>query len=302
MSFKHGAHGSFAVAQSRLLTIQICASLTMATSLSIICTCFLLPPPSDTDKVILVAYGTSGCHIYCVAYLWEWRTSLRPENVRSFVRKLPPGSCGDHTSKCNRLMIFLEHGTPNLLIPLQTPACFMLACDRTLAVYHLGSDGNLEQTDTTLLYEPGTNDDTFRPESAGASLGPPLWTNWARPTRRPSWTHEVFYLGREDGVLKYVQLKTDKSSKQRIDKTSDAGTLDSNIGSAFTVLDIPQLRLVDGAVPDDRDTGIYGSGYPDAFIYVGELSDGGLVEVRLLNGRHGRNFDANVIRLASRTE
>lgn len=166
-----------------------------------------------------------------------------------------------------------------MLVRLLRPGHFMLVCDRIIAVYHLSTDGNWEQANSSPLYRPDTEDGTFRPSNQGVSPSVPCWTNWARPTRRPGWRNEVIYLAREDGSLRYVELRSAHKNQLRIHSTDDAGQLNSSIDSAFAVLDVEQNRLEDGVLPNDALDGKFAQGYPDVFLVVGDLSDGGIFEV-----------------------
>lgn len=62
--------------------------------------------------------------------------------------------------------------------------------------------------------------------------GDPLWTAWARPFRRKSYTQntDIIYLAREDGIVIHLELEYDSMMYS----ITQIGCLDINIGRAFT--------------------------------------------------------------------
>ena len=156
-----------------------------------------------------------------------------------------------------------------MLVPLMQRfvGSFMLVCERGFSIYR---DVHVVAPQRTWFRTHVTdrNDGNEAPRFPGSSCRSPRWINWARPLRSSTWQEDNIYFGREDGLIRYVSIGVQRGTLA-IDKEESAGQLDGNIDTAFTCLDI------------SRD-GILGWG-PDALLFGGCLSDGGLYEVPSLH-------------------
>ena len=191
---------------------------------------FLHPAKEDEYHVILLLVVSKAQKTRLVRIEWDCRSSLDEVNHK-------PGQVLPYPERL-----------PLLLIPLTYRTAFALVCEDRIIVYKdiltgvaHGQSCDLEH------YEP--------PEEPGSSKRLPIWTQWARPMRPLDRRHpniDNIYLCREDGVVRYIDIREDS-----ISSNYNAGILNANVGSAFATLDL-------------------GEESNDLLVAGGEMGDGGL--------------------------
>ena len=118
--------------------------------------------------------------------------------------------------------------SPNLLIPINSSAAFLLAIGPEVWVYtniltgHVSSPAPIEFPKPTENYK-----------SSGNSPSLPRWVAWARPRRikGPLCTDDYLYLAREDGSVFYLVLT--RNSPENGGMANHVGTFACYIESAF---------------------------------------------------------------------
>ena len=197
---------------------------------------FLYPSEDDEKHIILLVLvvfkGRTRMQLY------EWETDCDLRQIRAHSRR---GYLLEETRQM-----------PILLIPITKLSMFLLICDNSIALCR----GILQGSPTFSDY--GGEDATTKIHHGS---GPPLWTAWTRPFRLPYHTYKQddIYLVREDGLLKYLELKIQQDDIVEM----GVGTLDSNCGTALASLDYNPL---DGNTPDLLITG--GDAYAGATYVV----------------------------------
>lgn len=169
---------------------------------------------------------------------------------------------------------------PTFIIPLRFQSTFFMVFRSIICL--------VKQTLSVPEYEfirlPDTDKSKFH-----YGVGEPLWTAWARPFRRKSYTQntDIIYLAREDGIVIHLELESDSL----MTSVTQIGCLNINIGRAFTAAyDV----------------------FSDLLIIGGDAGPGGVWKVRLVhyndtdtartNKDHSYQPAANLSRLApSRT-
>ena len=142
----------------------------------------------------------------------------------------------------------LAQKLPTLIIPFHRSSDFMLVYPHAIYIFEKILSGAGDRRPIVLPFGE-------EPREAGSSRRVPLLTSWARPARNADRPQECLYLGREDGVVHYLQI-----SDHRGGDTSRAGRFECNIDKAFAHLDI-------------------GLRSPDILISGGDLSVGELYSV-----------------------
>ncbi|KAI0021260.1 mono-functional DNA-alkylating methyl methanesulfonate N-term-domain-containing protein [Xylariomycetidae sp. FL0641] len=115
---------------------------------------------------------------------------------------------------------------PLMVIPLTLDSAFLIITERITAIC------------SDVLSGPPTlsSFELQNPEKTPLHHGKhaPLWTAWTRPRREDRFHRlkDVIYLGREDGVISYIEFETDNV----IDHSIGMGSVECNIDSAFACL------------------------------------------------------------------
>ncbi|KAL8788821.1 MAG: hypothetical protein Q9213_001492 [Squamulea squamosa] len=194
---------------------------------------FLHPSEGDEHHVILLLIVSKGKRTRLLRFEWDCRYGL-----------------SELDRKPTQVLANSER-VPLLLIPLTYGTSFALVCEHHITVYRDILTGNAKgQTCELEHYEP--------PEEPGSSLRLPIWTQWARPmrpTKRREQVIDNIYLCREDGVVRYIDIK--ENSHPMITSNYSAGILKANLSSAFATLDL-------------------GNESNDLLIAAGEMGDGGM--------------------------
>ncbi|KAL8716537.1 MAG: hypothetical protein Q9225_006142 [Loekoesia sp. 1 TL-2023] len=194
---------------------------------------FLHPSQADEHHVILLLVVSKEQKTRLVRIEWDCRSSLSEIDQK-------PGQVLPHPERL-----------PLLLIPLTYGTAFALVCEDQIVVYKDILTGHARgQLCLLEHYEP--------PEEPGSSKRPPIWTQWARPMRPVERRHpnmDNIYLCREDGVVRYIDIR--KDSDPMISSNYKAGMLNANVGSAFATLDL-------------------GDESNDLLVAAGEMGDGGM--------------------------
>lgn len=195
---------------------------------------FLHPSKGDDYHVILLLVVSRNKKTRLMRIEWDCRSSLRDLDQKK------PGQTLPHPERL-----------PLLLIPLTYGTAFALVCEHQIVVYKdiltglaTGQACKLEH------YEP--------PEEPGSSKKLPIWTQWARPMRptdRRQPTMDNIYLCREDGVVRYIDIREDSNSM--VSSNYKAGILNTNVGTAFAAVDL-------------------GDESNDLLVAAGEMGDGGM--------------------------
>ncbi|KAL8696994.1 MAG: hypothetical protein Q9201_007367 [Fulgogasparrea decipioides] len=190
---------------------------------------FLHPPKGDEHHVILLLVVAKEEKTRLVRLEWDCRSSLREIDKK-------PGRPLPHAQRL-----------PLLLVPLIYGTAFALVYEHELVVYrHILTGNAVGQSCPLEEYEP--------PEEPGHPRMLPMWTQWARPMR-PHTTMDNIYLCREDGVIRYIDIR--EGTDPMISSNYKAGILEANIGRAFATVDL-------------------GDESNDLLLAAGEMGDGGM--------------------------
>jgi hypothetical protein len=196
---------------------------------------FLFPAADDPDHIILVLLVVRNGSTAMFVYEWEAGQSLqeiRRNNLKGYT--LPP-SCR----------------MPLLLIPLTIMSAMLFV-----------SAGSIVECHNVLEGSP-TFQAVSQPEFAVSrihmGIGVPLWTAWTRPLRHSRYSkgHDDIYMAREDGFIAFLEVVSDPSVL--VQSTIAAGNFGSNIGTAFTNLEL---------APDGMDFLITGGDSCDGGSYL----------------------------------
>ncbi|KAL8687708.1 MAG: hypothetical protein Q9218_006196 [Villophora microphyllina] len=194
---------------------------------------FLHPTEGEDYRVILLLVVAKDQKTRLVRFEWDCRSGLRSVEKK-------PAQVLPHAEQF-----------PLLLIPLTYESSFALVCEDQLVVYKGILTGSAVGQRCQLGHaEP--------PEEAGGSKILPIWTQWARPMRIEERSRPIMdniYLCREDGVVRYIDIR--KDANPMISSNYNAGVLQANLGSAFAVLDL-------------------GDESNDLLVAAGEMGDGGM--------------------------
>ena len=178
---------------------------------------FLHAPPPDTQHVILLLLVHKHEKTRILCYEWD---PLSP-SVRT-IRQVASGQT-----------LRPEEQFPLLLVPLRFAAAFMLVSECEYSVYRDILTGNASSSGQVLDYAEG-------PEEPGLSPRFPVFTQWTRPKR--SLTHALeednIYLCREDGVVRFLEIRDRKVPGQMVGTQSKVGRLKAHINTAFASLDL----------------------------------------------------------------
>ena len=112
---------------------------------------------------------------------------------------------------------------PTFIIPLRFQSTFFMVFRSIICL--------VKQTLSVPEYEFIRLPDTDK-SKLHYGAGEPLWTAWARPFRRKSYTQntDIIYLAREDGIVIHLELESDSL----MTSVTLIGCLNINIGGAFT--------------------------------------------------------------------
>lgn len=194
---------------------------------------FLHPSKGDDYQVILLLIVSKAQKTRLLRIEWDCRSSLSDLDQK-------PGQILPHPERL-----------PLLLIPLTYDAAFALVCEHQIVVYKDILTGSASGQSCRLEhYEP--------PEEPGISKRLPIWTQWARPMRpaeRRRANMDNIYLCREDGIVRYIDIREDSSPM--VSSNYKAGILNANVGTAFATLDL-------------------GDESNDLLVAAGEMGDGGM--------------------------
>ena len=208
---------------------------------------FLYPLPEDQNRVMLLLIMLVDGMYSLRRYDWDCSESIG--NIRPVVErlKIPP-----------------ERELPHLLIPITPSAGVMLICGSHVLVYRNNPAGIEPAQDLDI--SSAAEDET---EDLTASEGAPLWTVCARSPRLSDWWHtdDHFFLAREDGVIRFVQLQK-RNSQVKVTTCSSLGALDISIDQGVAILNSGGLE--DGLGQDEY------SGSADILYIAGSMGDGGL--------------------------
>ena len=200
---------------------------------------FLLSPADKPQSVILVLLVAKGGSTHIVIYEWDSTLSLRTS--------LKPYGCSTQ-----RLKTF--DTLPLFLIPSTLSTSFMLVCEHGLSSYSNVLDSESSHRRVDLLRD---SSDTFR-----GSSNAPLWVQWARPPRNAKrrYTHDDFYLCREDGQVHFFEIQKVFGEKEsiRVALHFYTGPLHCNVDKGFAVML--------GSLEDPADV----------LLAAGNMSDGGV--------------------------
>ena len=200
---------------------------------------FLYPSRNDEHHVILLVVFSMGDGTKLRVYDWDCSKDLWSIEQGNDFKVGPHQQC------------------PLLLIPFTINTGFILVSEDWMAVYHNILTGNMSpycvQLDHNDIKEPGS------------SRKNPLFTSWARPTRREDWSlqNDVFYLCREDGLVRFLEFQRGHLPMW---VKFEVGGISVNIDTAFAVLDIGIGKYHVG-----------GRSY-DMLVAAGDMSDGILVQ------------------------
>ncbi|KAL8712036.1 MAG: hypothetical protein Q9220_003732 [cf. Caloplaca sp. 1 TL-2023] len=194
---------------------------------------FLHPSKGDEHHVILLLIVSKRDKSRFVRIEWDSRSGLTNLEKK-------PGQVLAHSEQL-----------PLLLIPLTYATAFAVVCERHIVVYNDILTGNARGQSCQLELNK-------QPEEAVSSSKSPIWTQWARPMRpkegRFSATDNI-YLCREDGVVRYIDLRED--TDPMISTNYEAGVLKANLSNAFAALDL-------------------GNESNDLLVAAGDMGDGGM--------------------------
>ena len=137
---------------------------------------------------------------------------------------------------------------PVMLVPFSKSPKFLLVTEHKLTVIGNILTGSLSRK---LIKLPCC---TESPDYTGSQKSQ-LLTSWARPAGNPGSSRECLYLGREDGIIYYLQI-----SDGNIDSKIIASSLETHLGTAFANLNTCPAS-------------------PDILISAGDLCSGGLFSV-----------------------
>ncbi|MCJ1282157.1 hypothetical protein MMC26_001480 [Xylographa opegraphella] len=197
---------------------------------------FLHPRREDEYHVVLLIVFSIGERIKLRVYDWD-----HAKDLQSIV------TGGDFLVGSNKRV-------PLLLIPFTLTTGFILVSEDTMAFYH-----NIFARSMVPAYLKHAHEDIKEP---GSSRRLPLFTSWARPTRREDWNlkNDAFYLCREDGVVLFLEFCRDALP---LSIKSELGGISVNVDTAFAV-------LFDGGIGNSQ---IDGRSY-DMLVAAGDMSNG----------------------------
>ena len=173
---------------------------------------FMYPAKGDVNHVILLLVVSTQRDTRLRRFEWYDNTDLDTLEQR-----------GDHLAGTRKQC-------PLLLIPFAVTTGFSLVYEDRIALY----PKMLE--DMVPTFAPTLAPSRVDPKEPGSSQGFPLWTGWARPTRRDDWasTNECLYLCREDGTVRFMEFTR---ATPTMTVTSQVGQININVDTAFAVLD-----------------------------------------------------------------
>ena len=180
---------------------------------------FLYPPRGDDTLVVLLLVVYRKGKPRFVLYEWDCTKDL------TYIRE----SAGSG----QRVTVPPEGQFPSLLIPFTIDSAFMIMYEKGFAVYKHILTGHAEHAFHKLSHQIDEP-----PEEPGNSKRLPLFTQWARPLRRPalSLNQDDIYLSREDGVVRFLEIKKPDDNDKMVDSSHKAGKLKTPIGTAFATL------------------------------------------------------------------
>ncbi|KAF2713263.1 hypothetical protein K504DRAFT_134278 [Pleomassaria siparia CBS 279.74] len=159
------------------------------------------------------------------------------------------------TVRAERVAIDCEDHNPSLLIPLNQSSDFLLVCNQHIALYRNILSGIPQR------YRTKVRPDHLISRQPGNGTQAPLWVQWDRALRNPTFPKEAFYIAREDGMVAYAEFNDATNSVE----VSEAGIWPYPLDKAFATLDM--------------DTSTMALSYPDILIAPGTSSDGLLCKV-----------------------
>ncbi|KAI9684391.1 MAG: hypothetical protein M1829_002201 [Trizodia sp. TS-e1964] len=196
---------------------------------------FLYPDPNDEEHVIMVVIFFLNQKTLLAVYRWESTQSLRSITHPNAQAALKKGKQVHQEISEDKISIY-----SNIL-----PAAIKVL---TLSIPH------------------------EKPSPFHNGQGAPLWTAWTRPVRTDKYssTKDCIYIGREDGLLNYLEM--DQDQRPLTPNALKLGLLECNIDTAFASLDLGVDRddmLISGG---DMGTGALYIVKPRRFpVYIQEV-------------------------------
>ncbi|MCJ1390946.1 hypothetical protein MMC18_003807 [Xylographa bjoerkii] len=199
---------------------------------------FLHPRREDENHAILLVVFSMGDGTKLRVYDWDCSKGLQT------IERGPDFPVDAH-QQC-----------PLLLIPFTLTTGFFLVSEGWMAVYHNILIGSMDSAGHEHVHQVI--------KEPGSSRKMPLFTSWARPTRRKDWDleNDAFYLCREDGSVRFLEFQR---GGMPMWTKSEVGSIGVNVDTAFAVLDdgIGEYRM--------------GGRSYDMLVAAGDMSNGILV-------------------------
>ncbi|CAH0059660.1 unnamed protein product [Clonostachys solani] len=236
---------------------------------------FLFPRQKDEVHIILAITVFSRKRTKnpgWLLFVYEWE--LGDDLLNMFMRIKSP----------IRLPEFSEF--PYLLIPIKFGNAFFILFQRFIGL--VKQPLSAPEYEFTILHAPA-------PSKFHHGTNQPLWTTWARPFRRESYSQatEIIYLVREDGFLEYIELE----SSQLLFSATDVGFLNTHLEARQEpekIMVIPNWSPVVDATTTDLNTSLVsmapanqhgdnsrGHETPDRiFLATGRGATGSVTEIR----------------------
>lgn len=175
---------------------------------------FLHSPEGDDEHVVLllIVYKDEKPKLIC----YEWDSGKGLVTVQA---------------KVNGRLHLADRDVPLLLIPLTKSTAFMLVSVQQITVYRGILTGQAKAYILPIYaHEP--------PEEPGRTTKPPVWTQWARPSRHDLHVQKQdnIYLCREDGVVHFLEIMD--NLEQMLECTHMVGMLGINVDTSFASIDL----------------------------------------------------------------
>ncbi len=185
---------------------------------------FLYPSPADEGYVILLVLTVRKGKTRMLIYDGEPGYDLKRIRVHSHR--------GHLLEEARRM--------PLLIIPLRIKSAFILVSETTMSICRNIMLGQPTFLDISDQIEP--------PTRHFVGSGCPLWTSWARPTRRADYSaiHDDIYIVREDGLLKYIETECGEEDLVKTDM--NIGQLSCHCGPAFACLEYIKPNEIDADI------------------------------------------------------
>ncbi|VUC35766.1 unnamed protein product [Clonostachys rosea] len=173
---------------------------------------FLFPHQADEFHIILVMLVFSRKRTTrpgWVLYVYDWE--LGDDMLNMFTNAKAPARCPEWSQ------------FPYLLIPIKFGSAFFVLCQDFIGLCQQPLS-LIPQYEFRSLHAPA-------PSKFHHGTKVPLWTNWAKPFRRESYSKgtDIIYLAREDGFLEHIEIEP----TNLMFTATDMGFLDTHISPAF---------------------------------------------------------------------